>query len=240
MYDKSMNSLLRPRCVAVACVKAINKKEKRLSGEVLQKPDDQSTSFQFAFLLVCLTYWQKHALKVQCVENCSVLMMQTLQNPNTTSMSPFSITVQSSGNKCVFLGLTVAPFFNQNTENDKKPKVFKFDGSKKIHYTQTVVQRRQRSTHLNGWTAAKKPLLKMKNKRIAWARKHGKYTSHQWKSILEIFGFSRRVFVRHREVQRIVSACVVHLSSTATAAFCSDAQYGSRSVEPSVVFPTRR
>lgn len=64
-------------------------------------------------------YWQKHALKVQCVESCSVLMMQMLQNLNTTSMSPFSITVQSNGNKCVFRTYN-SPFFNQNAENDKK------------------------------------------------------------------------------------------------------------------------
>lgn len=46
-------------------------------------------------------------------------MMQNLQNLNMTSISPFSITVQSNGNKFVFLGLTIA----QMLKTIKKPKI---------------------------------------------------------------------------------------------------------------------
>ena len=66
--------------------------------------------------------------------------------------------------------------------------------------------------------AAKKPLLKDTNnkKRLAWAKKHEQWTLDQWKSVLwsdeskyEIFGYNRRVFVRCREGERMISACVV-------------------------------
>ncbi len=62
------------------------------------------------------------------------------------------------------------------------------------------------------------PLLRKnnKNKRIAWVKKHEEWTVHQWNSVLwsdeskfEIFGSTRRVYVRCREGEWMVSACVV-------------------------------
>ena len=58
--------------------------------------------------------------------------------------------------------------------------------------------------------------LNNKKKRIVWAKKHKDWTLDQWKSVLwsdeskfEIFGSNRRVIMRHREGERVVSACVV-------------------------------
>jgi hypothetical protein len=64
--------------------------------------------------------------------------------------------------------------------------------------------------------AAKKPLLKHTNeKRLAWAKKHEQWTLDRWKSVLwsdeakfEMIGSSRRVFVRRRVVERMISACL--------------------------------
>uniref|UniRef100_A0AAZ3R0L5 Transposase Tc1-like domain-containing protein n=1 Tax=Oncorhynchus tshawytscha TaxID=74940 RepID=A0AAZ3R0L5_ONCTS len=64
----------------------------------------------------------------------------------------------------------------------------------------------------------KLPLLKDTNnkKRLAWAKKHEQLTLDRWKSVIwsdeskfEIFGSNRRVFVRRREGERMISACVV-------------------------------
>ena len=73
------------------------------------------------------------------------------------------------------------------------------------HISTSTVQRR---------LAAKKPLLKdtNKKKRLAWAKKHEQWTLDRWKSDeskFEIFGSNRRVFVRRRVGERMISACVV-------------------------------
>ena len=81
-----------------------------------------------------------------------------------------------------------------------------------------AVQRRLCESGLHGQIAAKKPLLKdtNKKKRLAWVKKHEQWTLHQWKSVLwsneskfEICGSNRRVFVRHREREQMISSCVV-------------------------------
>jgi hypothetical protein len=53
-------------------------------------------------------------------------------------------------------------------------------------------------------------------KRFAWAKKHEQWTVDQWKSVLwsdeyklEIFGSKRCVFMRRREGEQMISACVV-------------------------------
>ena len=65
--------------------------------------------------------------------------------------------------------------------------------------------------------AAKKPLLKDTNKKksLAWAKKPEQWTLDRWKSALwsdeskcEIFGSSRRVFVRRGVGERMIPACV--------------------------------
>ena len=86
------------------------------------------------------------------------------------------------------------------------------------HTSTAPVQRRLHESGLHGWIAAKKPLLKDTNnkKRLAWAKKHEQGTLGRWKSVLwsdeskfEIFGSNRRVFVRRRVGEQMISACVV-------------------------------
>ena len=83
----------------------------------------------------------------------------------------------------------------------------------------STVQRRLCESGLHGWITAKKPLLKDTNnkKRLAWAKKHEQWTLDWWKSVLwsdeskiGIFGSNRRVFVRRRVGERMISVCVVH------------------------------
>ena len=71
---------------------------------------------------------------------------------------------------------------------------------------------------LHGQIAAKKPLLKdtNKKKRLAWCKKQEQWTLDQWKSVLwsdeskfQIFDSNRRVFVRRRVGELMISACVV-------------------------------
>uniref|UniRef100_A0AAZ3NVR8 Transposase Tc1-like domain-containing protein n=1 Tax=Oncorhynchus tshawytscha TaxID=74940 RepID=A0AAZ3NVR8_ONCTS len=85
--------------------------------------------------------------------------------------------------------------------------------SRNRHMSTSTVQRRLRESSLHGRIAAKKPLLKDTNKkRLAWAKQ---WTLDRWKSVLwsesklEIFGSNRRVFVRRRVGERMISACVV-------------------------------
>ena len=83
--------------------------------------------------------------------------------------------------------------------------------------SKSTVQRRQCGSGFHGQIAAKKPLLKdNKKKRLSWAKKHEQWTLDRWKSVFwsdeskfEIFGTNRRVFVRRRVVERMISACVV-------------------------------
>ena len=86
------------------------------------------------------------------------------------------------------------------------------------HISTSTVQRRLCESGLCGQIAAKKTLLRKSNKqkRFVWAKKHKEWTLDQWKSVLwsdeskfEIFGSTRRVFVRHRKVERMVSTCMV-------------------------------
>jgi hypothetical protein len=85
------------------------------------------------------------------------------------------------------------------------------------HISTSTVQRRLCESCLHGQIAVKKPLLKDTNnkRRLAWAKKHEQWTLDQWKSVLwseskfEIFASNRRVFVRCRVGERMISAFVV-------------------------------
>ena len=81
----------------------------------------------------------------------------------------------------------------------------------------STVKRRLRAAGLTGRVAVRKPLLRWQNKkkRLAWAMKHRQWTTEDWKKVLwtdeskfEIFGSSRRVFVRRRVGERMVPRCV--------------------------------
>lgn len=69
-----------------------------------------------------------------------------------------------------------------------------------------------------GRVAAKKPLLRKQNirKRLAFAKKHVKWTKKQWRKVLftdeskfELFGTKRRVFVRRFAGERYRKECLV-------------------------------
>uniref|UniRef100_A0A0F8APK2 Transposable element Tc1 transposase n=1 Tax=Larimichthys crocea TaxID=215358 RepID=A0A0F8APK2_LARCR len=69
----------------------------------------------------------------------------------------------------------------------------------------STVKRRLRAEGLKGRVAARKPLLRCQNetKRLSWAMKHRHWTTEDWKKELwtdeskfQIFGSSRRIFVR--------------------------------------------
>ena len=86
------------------------------------------------------------------------------------------------------------------------------------HISTSTVQRRLRESGVHGRIAAKEPPLKetIKKKRLSWAKKHEQWTLDRWKSVFwsdeskfEIFGSTRRVFVRRREGERMISACAV-------------------------------
>ena len=81
----------------------------------------------------------------------------------------------------------------------------------------STVKRRLRAAGLTGGVVVRKPLLRLQNnkKRLAWAMKHRHWTTENWKKVLwtdeskfEIFGSSRRVFVRRRVGKMMVLQCV--------------------------------
>jgi hypothetical protein len=86
------------------------------------------------------------------------------------------------------------------------------------HISTSTVQRRLCESGLNCRNAARKPLLKDTNKKkiLFWAKKHAQWTLDWWKSVFrsdeskfEIFGSNRRVFVKCRVGEWMISACVV-------------------------------
>ena len=81
----------------------------------------------------------------------------------------------------------------------------------------STVKRRLRAAGLTGRVTGRKSLLRWQNKkkRLAWAMKHRQWTTENWKKVVwtdeskfEIFGSSRRVFVRRRVSKRMVPQCV--------------------------------
>lgn len=82
----------------------------------------------------------------------------------------------------------------------------------------STLKRRLREGNLHGRVAARKPLLRRGNrsKRLQWAREHRNWTLEQWKNVLwtdeskfEVFGQSRRVFVRRSATERMLPECIV-------------------------------
>ena len=81
----------------------------------------------------------------------------------------------------------------------------------------STVKRRLPAAGLTGRVEVRNPLLRWQNKkkRLAWAVKHRRWTTENWKKVLwtdeskfEIFGSSRRVFVRRRVGKRMGPQCV--------------------------------
>ncbi|CAK9796236.1 Transposable element Tc1 transposase [Anthophora quadrimaculata] len=82
----------------------------------------------------------------------------------------------------------------------------------------STVKRRLKDAGLTGRIAARKPFLRLANKkkRLAWAVAHKDWTLDQWKKVLwtdeskfEIFGSNRRMFVRRRTGERLLDSCIV-------------------------------
>lgn len=82
----------------------------------------------------------------------------------------------------------------------------------------STVQRRLRDYGLKGCVAAKKPLLRSRNKvkRLNWAKLHKDWTIEQWQKVLftdeskfEIFGGKRRKYVRRLVGERMIEQAIV-------------------------------
>ena len=83
--------------------------------------------------------------------------------------------------------------------------------------SKNTVERRLASNGLNGRVAVFKPLLRSQNKRkrLLWAKKYKHYTVDDWRKVLftdeskvQLYGNSRRLYVRRRSNERILNECV--------------------------------
>ena len=82
----------------------------------------------------------------------------------------------------------------------------------------TTVKRRLQEAGLHGRIAVRKPLLSAKNKkkRLAWAFQYKDSTLKMCKAVMwtdeskfDIFGSSRRIYVRRKPGERLSEQCVV-------------------------------
>jgi hypothetical protein len=77
----------------------------------------------------------------------------------------------------------------------------------------STVQRRLCESGLHDQIAAKKPLLKDKKKKLAWAKKHEQWTLERWKCVLASpnlrFWVLTSVSLRCRVGEQMISTCVV-------------------------------
>lgn len=86
--------------------------------------------------------------------------------------------------------------------------------SRETSVSESTVRRRLAAKNLKGYIAAKKPLLRVinKKKRLHWAKTHKHWTVEDWEKVLftdeskfEIFGSKRRQFVRRLPGERMKS-----------------------------------
>lgn len=82
----------------------------------------------------------------------------------------------------------------------------------------STVKRRLQEANLHGRVAVRKPLLRRGNraKRLQWARNHLDWSVEDWKKVLwsdeskyEVFGQTRRVFVRRSKSEKMIPDCIV-------------------------------
>ena len=94
----------------------------------------------------------------------------------------------------------------------------KLTSSANVTVSSSTVKRRLREKGLNGRIAVRKPLLTEKNrlKRLAWARTYKNFTPKQWGRVLwsdeskfQIFGSSRRVYVRREKTEKMRMECII-------------------------------
>lgn len=92
-----------------------------------------------------------------------------------------------------------------------------FNAGRQFPVSNTVCRRSLLSWSLHGRVAARKPLLSLRNvkKRLAFARKHVKWSKSKWAKVLftdeskfELFGSKRRVFVRRMPGERFIKECL--------------------------------
>lgn len=88
---------------------------------------------------------------------------------------------------------------------------------RKVPVSNSVVNKALHSWHLFGRVSARKPLLSLRNikKRLAFAKKHVKWSRDKWRKVLftdetkfELFGTKRRLFVRRRPGERFAKECL--------------------------------
>lgn len=93
-----------------------------------------------------------------------------------------------------------------------------YNSSNDVPIGVSTVKNRLKKAGLNGRVAAKKPLLRIvnKRKRLLWAQEHKNWTVEMWTNVLwtdetkfEIFGSKRRVFVRRFVGERFSKDCLV-------------------------------
>ena len=93
-----------------------------------------------------------------------------------------------------------------------------FNRNSKFLVSHSIVNRALHKWSLLGRVAARKPLLSLRNviKRLAFAKKHVKWTKKMWKKVLftdkskfELFGTKRRRFVRRFPGERFKKECLV-------------------------------
>lgn len=93
-----------------------------------------------------------------------------------------------------------------------------YNASVQIKVSRSTVQRALKRRGLIGRVAARKPFLRPQNvkKRLAFALAHEAWTVHQWSSVLftdeskfELFGNTKRAFVRRRKGEKFFSQCLV-------------------------------
>lgn len=82
----------------------------------------------------------------------------------------------------------------------------------------STVKARLAEANLHGRVAARKPLLRTKNKvkRLEWAKQHRSWTIEDWSKVLwtdeskfEIFGTKRRIYVRQSAEEKMLENCLV-------------------------------
>lgn len=83
--------------------------------------------------------------------------------------------------------------------------------------SKSTVRRRLAACGLNGRVAVSKPLLRAQNKRrrLLWAKKYQNYSVEDWKKVLftdeskfQLYGNSRRVYVRRRCDEKLLNQCI--------------------------------
>jgi hypothetical protein len=157
----------------------------------------------------------------KCQELLKFLQVQ-LQKPSSTMMK-LALMRTTTGMEDPELPLlqTISSFELPTSEIAAQINASQSKSKGNRYISTSTVQRRLHESGLHGRIAVKKPPLKDTNnkKRLAWAKKHKKWTLDRWKSVLwsdeskfTMFGSNHLVFVRCRVdehmIDHMISDCV--------------------------------